>query len=78
VTFTTVFRANGVTQLPVCETPLSVHVNPVGTLLSVPPPSEPEAAERESVGGAWNCAVTLVVVPVASVAVQLVPVHAPE
>ncbi len=63
---------------PLVDTPLSVQVSPAGVLTSVPPPADPAWAANVSVGGASNCAVTLLVVPVTIVTLQLVPRHAPE
>lgn len=57
---------------------LSKHASPEGALVSVPPPCEPVAAERVSVGGAVNCAVTLLVLPGVIESVHVDAVHAPE
>lgn len=56
---------------------LSRHDKPLGELVSVPPPCDPVPAASVSVGGAVNCAVTLVVVPGVMVIVQVVAEQAP-
>jgi len=44
----------------------------------VPPPWEPETVAIVSVGGAANCAVTVVIAPVTMVTLQALPLQAPE
>lgn len=77
VTVIAVLSANALVHVPVTDVVLSVQASPDGELVSVPPPCEPVAALRVSVGGAANCAVTLDIVPVAIGTVHVVPEHAP-
>ena len=63
VTVTAVLSAYAKVHVPLAAALLSVHVKPDGELLSVPPPSDPAAAESVSVGGAANDAVILAVTP---------------
>ena len=76
-TVTAVLSAYAKVQAPLAAALLSVHVNPAGELLSVPPPSDPVAADSVSVGGAANDAVTRAVAPGTMVTVQVTPEHAP-
>lgn len=77
VTVTAVFSANAVVHVPETDVLLSVHAIPDGALVKVPPPCEPVAAVKLSVGGAANCTVTLVIVPVTIDTVHVVPEQAP-
>lgn len=74
---TVLFSANANAHVPAAAMFDSAQVSPDGVLLSVPPPSDPVAAASVSVGGAANCAVTTVLVPMTVATVQLVPEHAP-
>lgn len=76
-TVTLVLSANAAVHVPLTAMLLSAQESPDGVLVSVPPPSDPVTAESASVGGAVNCAVTLLVLPVTIVNVQVVPAQAP-
>ncbi len=77
VSVTLVLSAYALLQVPLVAAWLRVHETPVGALLIVPPPSDPDAADIARVGGAANCAVTAAVAPVTMVVVQVLPLQAP-
>ena len=77
VRVTLVFSAYAFTQVPLVAMYVSAQEIPTGALVMVPPPSEPETVAMVSVGGAANCAVTLVIAPVTIVTLHVGPLHAP-
>lgn len=80
VSVTSVFMANATLQMPDATPSLTVQLMPAGELVMVPLPCDAGDGRTVSVAGmvAANPAPIVVVAPVVTITVQVLPPHAPE